>query len=267
MPVLAVVDFNYYCDKLAAGYLAALGTSGSGLGLGDNTIVSDGSAFGLDRKMRDILNHLEGLSDADQLHVLFEPFRNAKLNAAVQAVVPGLVSNAMGALNAACAATGLTGVISIDTFASYWQNAGPSTALLAPEFSDLYLLLKGVRPTIANVFAPAQTNMGQIAFGGSFADGTAPDPTKYGGAALLQAQTSGFTGTSSTLTVTGVNQKGQSGRTWTSTCAGSANVTMTPTVATDLCADITGITLPPNLTAGTIVIAGLVPAGRTNPPT
>lgn len=266
MGVLAVADFNYYTDKLAAGYLAALGTSGSGLGLGDSTIVSDASAFGLDRKMRDILNHLQALTDYDQSHSLLEAAHNAKTNAPAELVVPGIISNLFGALNADCAAAGLTGVNSIDAYSTYWNLNGPSTALLAPEFSDLYLLIRGVRPTLANVYSPAIANMGQRAFGGGFSDGTAVDTTKYGGVALLQAQISSWAGTSGTLTVTGTNQAGQTGRTWTGTIAGNGNVTLTPGVATDLCADVTGITLPGSLSAGTIIIAGLVPAGRSAPP-
>jgi hypothetical protein len=102
--------------------------------------------------------------------------------------------------------------------------------------------------------------------GSAFVVGTAVNTALYGGVARCEVVTTSFAGSSVTVTVTGTNDLGNTGRTWTATVAANGSVVLTPGVSTDLLVSVSGITIPGGMTAGTVTVQGLPPAGRTDPP-
>lgn len=264
---LSSTAFVAFIDKLTAGYLAAVGTSGSGFGLGDRTL-SDGAAFGADKKARDLVAAVIATGDADTIEALLKPSRATGKAASAQAWASNGANQFLSALEALCGAAGLVGVTNINSFATYYNTGagGPSAALLPPDFATIFpLVFPGGTLSPANLYSPPITNIAQKTVGGGVVAGTAINAA-YGGAGKPTLVVTGFTGAADTVTVTGANQAGQAGRTWTASVTGNGTVTLVPTVATDLLATVTGITIGALITAGTVVVGAAAPAGRAYPP-
>lgn len=272
MGTLNTTKFIEFTDKLTASYLGMKGTSGSGYGMGDSSLAL-GSDWGCSRKNRELETIVLAWQDYDLGIALLQPTHRINDQAPHVPLARALYFDLLNTLNLVCRNTGLTGVTDIDSFADYYNfgAGGPYAALLAPDFRDLFHAVYGAYPDARNVYAPAIANMGQHAVAGAFVDGSAVDTTKYAGFTILQAQVSGWAGSSGTLTVAvsgrdvaGNNATGH----WTATISGNGNVNLTVGSSTvKIATDVTGITLPGTMTAGTVVIAGLIPSGRTNPPT
>lgn len=97
---------------------------------------------------------------------------------------------------------------------------------------------------------------------GTLVAGTSLPPSNGNGVANPVLVTSGMTGTlPQTATVTGVNQNGVPGRTWTVSVTGNGDFALSPTTGGDLLQQVTGIAIP-TVTAGTLIVA----AQRSNPP-
>jgi len=172
-------------------------------------------------------------------------------------------------LNAAAALSGITGVTSLDSFASYFNTGvgGIFVCQFAPDFQKIYnLIFPGAHLTPANVYSPPVANFGTLVIGTGFTAGAGVNTSLYGGVNNCQITATGVTGTG-LVTVTGLNQSGAAARNWTATVTAAGVFALTPVVPTDLLQSVTGIAAAVGLTAGTLVVNGLTPAGRTSPPT
>lgn len=269
MSILLASEAITITDKLAAMSNAAIGTAGSGLGLGDATITPDSSAYGADRKSRDLLGIVTALTDYQHLHALLEQANTLKVAMNYQADLPGKINGFHAAMSAFAVSAGLAGVNSFDTFMLYYNNGvgGIATALLCPDYRLVYFLALNAYPNPLNVYSLPLATMATKTQAGVFTAGTNVDTTKYAGAGLAQVTYSGFTGASGLITVSGTNQLGQVGRTFTATVAANGTVTLVPGVATDLLVSVQSVTIAGTITGGTAIISAVAPAGRAYPPT
>lgn len=191
----------------------------------------------------------------------------------------------ISALSIACGAAGLTetltlpggkqSIVTVKTlpdFAAYYNTGagGAWQCLLSPAFAHACAIVKATAIIPATcVYAPANANLGSLAYGGTPASLGGTDAAQYAGFAAMQATLTGgaFSSTGSgTLTVTGrARTEGgdtADGRTWTATLIADGVVALTPTAPSDLLLTVMGISLPTRLSAGTVQISGIAPVGR-----
>lgn len=272
MGVITAAQFVSYTDKLARYYLAYKGTVGTGYGLGDSSQVL-GSDWGASLAARQLENLVIATGDGDQITALQGAFR--LLEGGFARFLPSLLSRPMIILGQDCRKAAVApGVGTIDKFAGYYNigAGGPYTALLCPDFATTYsLATSGGALSASNVYSPNIASMYQQVIGGASTPGTAVTTASYAGAGLAQLQVSGFTGASGLVTVTGsarlANGTIAAGHTFTATVAANGNFTLAPTVAGDLLTSVSSVSAAVAILTGTLIVACLPPAGRSNPPT
>lgn len=289
LPAAAIVTLT---DKLVAGYEAAAGTSGSGLGLGDGT-------FGLSKKMNDFANLVSG--DGSSIYGLGDSALQAILDPLVQTFTADS-SSSLGTIatlsrdfsslfagldRAARNSAPLSATItSFDTLMS-WLNYGNGSSywqcLAHMDWAKFYYAVKGIYPSGLNVYFDCRqggsyagttfTNaLGKLVVGTGFTAGYiipnashTPAAIGYAGG-LAYANVTAITG-SGLLTVNGLDQNGNA-ETWTATISAIANVLLTPSTHAYSCiTQVTGMSATAGVTAGTISIEAHAPAGRSVPPT
>ena len=274
MAALTAPGFLALTDKLAAAYLALLGSmaTGNGLGTGDPNIAND---WGYSSKIRSYQTLILAAQDPDQSTSLLPNVTRAVAQAPVSALASALLYPLMSDLARFCAKAKLPAVLDMATFAQYYNTSvgGAYNALVAPEFAALYAILyPGVAFPASGVYSPAVANLAQRSVGGAFLAGSVIDPAKYAGAATLTATVSASTFTSpGAITLTGTARASdgsiQTARTFTTgTVSGNGTVPLAASVAGDLLLSASSLTLPSGMTAGTIIVSGGVPAGRVSPP-
>lgn len=258
-------------DKLTALWIAALGTDGSGYGLG--TVGASARAY---KKATDEQALVIALNDATLIAQLM-----GSANALVTAVdaynaIGQAANQHLRDIDSACKAAGLAGVIGLDTFANYYNiTAGPWLCLFAPDFRELYKgWANGQAPTATNVYfevlQSVYTNgMRKLVVGGSQTAGQDIDYTKYAGG-FGQIIWSGMSG-SGTVTVTGTWRKTDgsvaTGDGTYAVSGASGTGVLTPPFTNALLLTVTNIAAGGTLASGTIYAEGKRPTGRTNPPT
>lgn len=266
-------------DKIAALYLAALGTSGSGFGLGDSS-----QSYGAAKKANDLVGIIQALPDPGQQVALLKPANDMQnqMTTLLQ-LAPDLQQIFNSGLKPLCVATaGTTAATSIDTFLKYYNigAGGPWTALLAPDFGPIFQQVNnGVALSAYNVYfevlqgATYTNGVGKfVANGagtGTFTAGQAIDSARYAGG-FGQLTVSGSTG-SGNVTVTG-NWRKTDGTLRTAAAsitsiAGDGTTVITPPAANELLLSVTNITIAAGISAGTFYAEAKRPSGRTNPPT
>lgn len=283
---LAVSDIIAATDKIAAAYIAELGTYASGLGEGDGTLIL-ASDWGVSRKLRELQLLVAAYCFVLNNQTCGNPVQNAINVSGITNISKGKFLFILMAYNNAAAISGnalaLPTIQNLPTYLTYYNTGagGPYTCLVAPEFSTLWNLCFGTIPGqpagvgALNVYSPLIATMATQVVGGAFTPGTNVDTTQYAGAGQIEASITGATwssGSSGTVTITAnaIDASGaaQTGRTFSgtlSTVAGSGSVVLTPAIAGDLATAITAVTTPGTLTAGTIVVSSLYPAGRSAP--
>jgi hypothetical protein len=139
-------------------------------------------------------------------------------------------------------------ISNLATFLTYYNGgAGGAkfSSLLTPEFSDIYYARNAVRLPGAGIMSPAinpangaASGLGTRAVGGAFADGLAPDLTKYSEVGLVAVTTVNFAaGTAPpSITVAGVDDTGAATTTWTNPFVGN---NPTAVIGTTLSAPVT----------------------------
>jgi len=283
MPVtIDAADTCELLDYVVSSYLRGLGTLASGLGVGPA-----GGNFGAVQDLANVSSYLQTMA--------------ATYLAPVSALSPSVIQigNTMDAARIMAAqwapfltalqnhvnAGGITGVLSLDQFLTYYNvgAGGPWNALLNPNWSPLYIKWSGQTqgPSPCNMYfevlqgstypdALAEFTI-TGAGAGSLTNGFAIDGTTYaGGFGYVNA--SGITG-SGLVTVTGdsfayASQTVQTGITWTATVGANGEVALAPGGSNpagthDLILSVTGITIAAGLSAGTLYIEAHRPSGRS----
>jgi len=287
MPI-TVTNFLKVTDKLARMFIALKGSSLSGYG---DPSVALGSDWGYSKAAREMEviflgdgSSEYGMGDINVVSTAVSAIRASRANGDFRATTRSEFSEWFRALDAACRTQGIASIIDARTYLEYynWGAGGAYTALVAPEFADMWLIRQGFALDPRNVYSPAVPSMGSRAHAGAFSDSAAITPTIHAGAAIPQISSNALYANSSYVlnnaatiaTVTG-NGRSISGldvttRTWTASltaiAAGASPYTLLPTVAGDILLDVTGITLPSGMSAGTLTVSAAIPALRTNPP-
>lgn len=276
MAGISAAAFVAHTDKLAAVYLAILGTAASGFGCGDGnaTLAAD---WGYSKKSREYEQLVLTSGDRDLINALLSNASQAVDNAPAASLAYSLLYPRLYGIDRLCAASGLTGVTGIVSFASYYNTGagGPWASLLSPEFAALYAIcFPGNTVPAVSVYAPPDVNMGSRSVGGALVLDAPLDEIAYAGAARAQVTVAGSTwGAPGFGTVEVVGRA----RTALGTVASGRSFTRTgvpfdgayyldPVVAGDLLIEVTDIILPPAMTAGSVTITTHAPLGRTSPP-
>jgi hypothetical protein len=172
-------------------------------------------------------------------------------------------------------------ITDLDSFLYYYNvtNTGaPNAALQAPEFGELYQLLRGSPIDRLNLYFPVvqgatYTNALAkfVVSGAVFTSGFTIDRASYAGGIPYVQWTGGTGSGASTITVTGEDQNGVSGSytlsgTWGSGAfvATQAGVALTLPSASKLITKVTAVAVT-GMTGGTLYVESRPPAGRTWP--
>lgn len=285
MGLLTPAHVVYLTDKLTAAYLAALGTSGSGYGMGDTT-------FGASLKALNLKTMVQGSSigifaDADLQQILTPAA--VQLNNSVGAPIAtrifaekfGPFSRTLNTV-AQNARSLDASIVDLDSFMT-WENFGNGVTywqcLAPPDWANMYLALYSVVPNHLNCYfdvlqGATYTNaLAKLIVGTGTTLGASINilpgaqnqtPAYAGGYAW--ANVSGLTG-SGLLTVTGHDQAGNV-ETWTHTISGNGLTQLTPSGrAYSLITSVSTVVAAGGISAATIYIEAHRPAGRTYPPT
>lgn len=273
MPALTPTLFLSLSDKLAAAYLALLGTTGSGYGLGTGAPVLSND-WGYSAKTRGYQNLLLASQDPDILASLLPSASRAVAQAPVKVLVASLLYPLFQDLARLCQKAGLPAVTDAASFAQYYNVSvgGNYACLVSPEYAALYALMyTGVPFPVSGVYAPAQTNMGQRSVGGAFTTGSTVDPLLYSGVQAVVVLSSVAGTATGVLTLTGTARDAsgvvQTARAY-SAPGSTANGTfsLVPTISGDVLLSVTSLVLPPGITAGTAIVSASLPSGRVSPP-
>lgn len=268
-------------DKYAAYWNCFLGTDGSGLGLG--------TAGGTARAKSKVSGSggLESiiLGTNDIVQINFVGANLALLDNQTDAVnaISSYLTQPFADLDKLCRAAGLTGVTDLNSFLTYYNtgSGGPWACLVAPDFRVVYDAVKKSNLAVQNAYYEVLN--GASFDGNTFTNalrklvvsgavqtaGFSIDSTQYAGG-FGQVTTSGFTGSSDTVSVAGTWRK-VDGTTATgnatATVAGNGTVVLTPPFTNALLLSVSSISVGAGITGGTIYAEAKRPAGRTNPPT
>lgn len=273
-------------DKLARMHIALKGVDATpSYGYGDPTLAL-ASDWGFSQAAREMEALFigdgateYGMGDIDVVSTATAAIRASRNHANYRTIARTEFAEWFRALDSFCRNAGLTGVTDTRTYLEYYNfgSGGAYTALMCPDFAALWLIVPGYALDAKHIYSPAVTSFGSRAFGGSFSDGSAIDDTLYAGAAIPQVSANALyanvnlSGANATVTVTGDGRSAAgadvTARTWTAvlTAAAAGTYTLVPTVTGDILTDVTGITLPPTMTAGTLTVSGAIPSGRNNP--
>ena len=273
-------------DKIAAAYIAELGSIGTGFGEGDGRLAI-GSDWGVSRKLRDLQALVAGYDYTLNNQTLGAPVQNALNVSGIFNISQAKFLFILMGYNQACNKSGIALanplIVDLPSFCAYYNTGagGPYACLVSPEFATVWSYCLGNipgQPTgvgASNTYSPIISNMATQVVGGAFTAGTNVNTASYAGAGGVQAAITGATwssGSSGLVTVTGaaVDASGalHTGRTFTGTLvtvAGSGSVVLTPSIAGDLMTAVSAIATPGALTAGTITISSTYPTGRSAP--
>ena len=280
MGYLTAALINLRTDKLTAARLAGLGSSGSGLGLGDGT-------FGLSLKSSDLAT-IVGASADPSIEAVEAPLVTQwPLAFETSTQFPRFFFRYFQALDQlGLAAQPLNAAInSLDTLMYFYNvTTGPFAwaCLAAPDWRQAFIdAHNGSAPSPLNVYFECLTgaSWGGTTFTNALAKdvkatgtdtvtaGYVIDPTKFaGGFAYLNVTALGGNGV---VTVTGLDQAGNA-ETWTVTVTTTGRVLLVPsTHAYSLITKVTpttGIATASGITSMTATVEANRPAGRTNPP-
>jgi len=292
MPITPL-NFLKVTDKLARMFIALKGSvTAPGFGYGDPTIPLVTNDWGYSKAAREMEiiflgngSSEYGMGDIDVVSTAVSAIRASRANGDFRATTRSEFSEWFRALDAACRTQGFASIIDARTYLEYYNfgAGGAYTALVAPDFADMWLIRQGFALDPRNVYSAAVTSMGTLtgAFPGVFATGTAIDPTTRAGVLAPQVSanagytaTGGYSGANATVLVTGTGRTPAgvdiSGRTWNAviTAAGVATyalVPVAPTVAGTVLLSVTAISHP-SISAGALTVSAIIPTGRTNPP-
>jgi len=289
MSALSAANAVAQTDKLTAFFLALLGTSGSGLGLGTSGANGTGlpaSTGGAFQKVKDLQTLIIGINDPIQIASLMGPSNTLLTNVDALQATNQIAQGYISALDILARAAALVGVTDLNSYLSYYNtgSGGPWNCLCAPDFVNLYFACKSAFPSAPNAYfevlqgaawqGTTFTNaLGKFivsgAGAGAFTAGFAIDSTHFAGG-FGQLNVSGLTG-SGVVTVTG-NWRNPDGTTQTATngtatIAGNGVTVLTPPSANALLYAVTNIAIAAGITAGTLYVEAKRPSGRTNPPT
>ena len=282
MAALTYANLVLQSDKLAAIALCikpadTVTPSNSTVGIGDSSVAHGaGTDYGARYKANQLLTLSVGVADFDYQNACNASARALSNGLSWQSYLNRQMQQHISNLNSYAGAAGLSGVTGINSFGTYYNSGagGPWNCLFAPDFADVYDALFPASPlSPLNVYSHAIANMGQLTVTGSgagtFAGGTGVNTAKYAGVGAAQLTVTSFAGSTGTVTVTGTNQAGVTGRTWTVSVTANGTYALVPTVASDLLVSVQGISIPAStlLASTLIVVNGLIPAGRTDPPT
>ena len=168
----------------------------------------------------------------------------------------------------------IPGVVDLASFADYYNTGagGAYRCLLDEGFAALYLSVTRIALSPTSVCAPTVSNMGQRSVGGSLAPGTALDAACYAGtprpvaAVSSSAFTNSRAASAGLVTIIGTARDAKGvvvqGREFTAKVTGDGMQPLEPETPGDLLLSVDAITLPPNMSAGTIIVQGLRPEGR-----
>lgn len=275
---LTAAQFVTITDKYARIHQALRGSLGLNAGTGQGKVLAPNIAddWGASKAYRELETIILATADSDLILNLLPGISTATIGDVARmndAIAYSFLWPRLRDLDARCAAAGLTGVTDIRSFATYYNTSvgGPYNALVCSQFSDLYFLcFSGALIGASNIYALAISDMGQKTVAGAFMAGTAVNSSNFAGAARSQITTTGITGTG-VVTVTGSARTSAgvvtAGRTFDSAnVTGNGTFLLTPTVAGDILVSVSDITIPGGISAGTVVVNGLLPAGRVNPP-
>jgi hypothetical protein len=276
MGYLTAARFTAYADNVTSCWLALKGSSGTNFGAGDTT-------YGLSAASITLLSTIMGWGDYTLANTMGPSVSYLNGFDTNNGLGNALFFPLLSAYNTTCFNAGLgvplTGVTSIDTFASYYNTGagGPFGALLPPDFRDLFYAVysnipnANVYPTNTNLYAPLITNMGTFTVGGSFVAGGTVNTANYAGAGGLSLAVTGYTsGVGSkvvTVTLSGLNSSGVlvTGQTWTVTISGNtAGITIPQTGSVYAPTAVTGISAGAGILASTVLqVNSTAPSGRS----
>ena len=235
-------------------------------------LAEQASAF--ETKSLAIVTQILDYEDADRSLNLLGGAESLKDEASYLAISESSFADLFVALKKDCVDADLDDVTDVDSFLEYYNigDGGPWNALMAPAFRTLYNAVTGKELSATNAYPAAIASMATRSItdsvAGTFTAGTVVDPLLYAGAARATATVSGAAGTG-TITVT-ATVRTATGTTVTGrvfTCANTNGAqTLVPAVTGDLILTVTGISFSAGITAAAVVVNGLIPSGRTNPP-
>lgn len=278
MGVLSAANGVALSDKLAAEWIQAL----TGLGtVGDTTkalskVNGTGGLQSIILAINDV-NVIQGLNKA-----AIDLATAQDAYAAEGAILKAF----LGALDAEAKRAALANTVNdFNSFATYYNvgAGGPWNLLFSPAFAEAYKADKGSYPAATNTYFEITQllNVGTYANSlgkwvvsgagtGAFTAGQAINSAIYAGGYGQINCTTGFAGSSGTVTVTGV-WRTPTGTTvsgaGTATLAANGIVVIVPPVANYLLVSVSAIACAASITGGTIFVEAKAPAGRTNPPT
>lgn len=277
MGLLTPTHANYLTDKITAMYLSTLGTSASGLGLGDGT-------FGASAKATDITNLVQGstqsvFADIDLEIQLCPAAKKMGTTATMNTLWQSIASGFIRTLNSVATRSRTVdpSISGFDAFLLYYnyRTATLWQCLCPPDWGDAYGVALGssvaswqnlyyeIKQGSSYKGTTFTNGAGKFIVGTGYTAGSAVPLTYAGGYAW--AEWTGLTGTG-TITVTGTNHD-QIVETWTGNITGAnSTIQLTPVNSVySLLRTVTNITTT-GVSAGTIYIEAHAPSGRANPP-
>jgi hypothetical protein len=268
-PELSVEAFCSVCDQLTNIIRSLKGTPESGFGAGVGLTVPIEQDYGFSRAVREYEQMLMSLGHYPTSGRLMQNAHAKTVRGGDQLILDHLF-DLLRDLSNVCASTKLptsTRHSNIAGFATYYNTwaGGPYNALVSRELADIFeLWYKSTSFEPHNVYCPSILNMGSRVVGRDVIPVTFVDPKRYAGVEI-QANIEGYQGGPGTLTVVGAGRMAHGGvandeRVWSSKVDGDGNVDLLPDVLGDLCLAVRAIGLPAAMTAGAVVIKGLLPA-------
>ena len=230
----------------------------------------DGLLMSLDAALRAEVDGLKSdvlaCGDIALIHALF-PQRGDFERLSGDALSKAYLTRQTHLLTAAIRDSLLPGVSDPLSFAAYYNTGagGPYRCLLPAAFGDAYTRLTTLSFRPADLLPPPAMHMGQRSVGGALAPGRGINGEKYAGATspILTASATALSQSRSAaaglVIVTGKarNRNGDiyDGAEFSGDIDADGEVGLTPSDVGDLLLSVTGITLPPNMTAGTVIVS------------
>ncbi len=293
MAQIPVSDFNNMLDDVLLGVYKAIGTSGSGYGIGDGS-----SAFGAFDAVDDALTHLEGVGDLTPIADMGRQLDSLKTAMSGVARFAREARSFVASIDRHVAKFGGSNYSNLDTFLTYYNvgAGGTWTALQDRKLRDLFNAIKGgsnypspenlyfevLQGTLSDEDHLYTNGLGKLEVGvgfsaaiveGSLVNGVvngAIDHTKYsGGDNVLNVST--FGGSSDTVTVTGyafdpATQTVDTGSivTWDATVSGTGDVALAVNTApaNSRIIEVTNIAAGGSITSGIMYVEAQRPSGR-----
>lgn len=266
--IMTEANFVAISDALGK-VLQRIKGNGAEYGGGGGNSVAVASDSGVSQALGE-LQELVVAAGTDTIRYLIAATDGARNAAAYRAQVQAICGAIVSGMNSLCYAQNLLGVYNVQSLTDFYNfgSGGPWEALHCPEFAEIWHICSGT--VLQGVYAPNLT-LATRNYGAAAVLLPVLDAGLYVGAARCQVVATGYTGTSGTLTVTGLARPSSvagslaapiSNRTFTATITSSGTFVLTPSVAGDLLMEVTGITLPGGMSGGSVAIKTLPPAGR-----